>query len=198
MTKNEPREKRISQIIDAAVHEFIEKGYHGASMQSIADRANLTKGGIYYYFSSKDEIMLSANDRYFEPVIVLMEKARNNQSPSKGLNKFIHDYLSHWTRHPRELVFTFLSLAKVLQDKKMWSPIEVYHEMMVSFYKDLLQKGVEAGELKKHDTNNRAIALFAALDGVTAYLVMCDSLIADKTARALQKVFVDEIVISAK
>jgi AcrR family transcriptional regulator len=198
MTKNEPKEKRINQIIDTAVQEFIEKGYEGASMQSIADRAGLTKGGIYYHFPSKDEIMLAANDRYFEPVVLLMQKAQGNQSPSKGLEEFIQAYLSHWAKHPRELVFTFLSLAKVLKVKEMWPSMETYREMMVSFYRDLLKAGVEAEELKEHDSGSRALAIFAALDGVTGYLVVCDSLKVEATAWAFIKTFIEDLKISAE
>ncbi len=43
-------------IEDAAIHLFLEQGYHATSMRQIADRAELALGGIYNHFSSKDEI----------------------------------------------------------------------------------------------------------------------------------------------
>ena len=44
------------KIIDQATREFSEYGYNGARMQRIADRANVNKAMIYYYFSSKDQL----------------------------------------------------------------------------------------------------------------------------------------------
>lgn len=49
-------------IEDAAIHLFLEQGYHATSMRQIADRSNLALGGIYNHFSSKDEI--------FEAIII--------------------------------------------------------------------------------------------------------------------------------
>ena len=51
MAKNEPKEVRVNEIIQAAIEEFIEKGYDGASMDQIAKRAGVSKGGVYYHFS---------------------------------------------------------------------------------------------------------------------------------------------------
>ena len=49
---------RINTIIEAAINEFVEKDYENTSMESIAMRAGLTKGGLYYHFKSKDDIKL--------------------------------------------------------------------------------------------------------------------------------------------
>lgn len=43
-------------IENAAIHLFLEQGYHATSMRQIADHAELALGGIYNHFSSKDEI----------------------------------------------------------------------------------------------------------------------------------------------
>ena len=85
MTENQPKEKRLKQIIDNAVLEFIEKGYEGASMDSIAKRAELSKGGLYHHFNSKDEILIEANNRFMKPILKLMETCRLNPSPTEGL-----------------------------------------------------------------------------------------------------------------
>ena len=44
------------KIIDAAETVFHEKGYDGARMQEIADKANINKGLLHYYFKSKDAL----------------------------------------------------------------------------------------------------------------------------------------------
>ena len=49
-------EQTRTGIIEAAYSVFLEKGYHGASMRQIAERANVALGGIYNHFASKEEI----------------------------------------------------------------------------------------------------------------------------------------------
>lgn len=46
-------------ILEAAKQEFLDKGYKGASMRSIAKKANMTVGNLYRYFKNKEEINLT-------------------------------------------------------------------------------------------------------------------------------------------
>jgi AcrR family transcriptional regulator len=53
----EIREERKQQILDAALHVFAEDSYHGSSIAAVAKRAEVSKGLIYNYFESKEEIL---------------------------------------------------------------------------------------------------------------------------------------------
>ena len=49
--------KRTSDaILEAAINVFVEKGYSGARMQEIADKANVNKALLHYYYKSKDKL----------------------------------------------------------------------------------------------------------------------------------------------
>ena len=48
-----------TNIIMAAMTLFSEKGVHATSMQEIADQSKVSKGTIYTYFSSKEDLLLS-------------------------------------------------------------------------------------------------------------------------------------------
>jgi TetR/AcrR family transcriptional regulator, cholesterol catabolism regulator len=48
---------RRREILTAAGETFYEKGYHAASMQDIADKVGILKPGLYYYVSSKEELL---------------------------------------------------------------------------------------------------------------------------------------------
>ena len=66
------KERRISpevaanytRVLDVAARVFEEKGYHAATMQDIADEADLTKGGLYHYLTGKAETLFAINERY--------------------------------------------------------------------------------------------------------------------------------------
>ena len=49
---------REKSIRAAALRIFRQKGYHAASMQNIADAVGLYKGSLYYYVSSKEELLV--------------------------------------------------------------------------------------------------------------------------------------------
>lgn len=54
-TKNPEQTKE--RIVDASIKLFIEKGYEQTTIQDILDALNLSKGGLYHHFKSKEEIL---------------------------------------------------------------------------------------------------------------------------------------------
>jgi AcrR family transcriptional regulator len=50
-----PRQLREQQMLDAAARVFSERGFHGASMDEIAERAGVSKPLLYLYLGSKEE-----------------------------------------------------------------------------------------------------------------------------------------------
>lgn len=64
--RNGTREKRELQrktVLDAAAKLFSERGFGGTSLGDIAKALNISRPALYYYFSSKDEILSSLVDR---------------------------------------------------------------------------------------------------------------------------------------
>ena len=189
MTKKKPREIRMNDVINAAVAEFIDKGYEGTSMESIARRAGLTKGGLYHHFKSKDEILYAANEHFMTPVYRMLEEAEAASSPAAGLTAFFHAYLQHWEQRPRELVFVALTLAKTLQDSSWWPMMSKYSQEMTAFYRRLLEKAAALGEIAQGDAEAQATALLGGVDGLAAYVLMDDSLTPDEAAARLGRAF---------
>ncbi|MFO7820000.1 MAG: TetR/AcrR family transcriptional regulator [Halanaerobacter sp.] len=53
------------KILDVALQLFIRNGYRGTALNQIAEEAGLTKGGVYHYFASKDDLYHQAVRRFF-------------------------------------------------------------------------------------------------------------------------------------
>jgi AcrR family transcriptional regulator len=83
----EIREERRHQILEAALHVFAEDSYHGSSIAAVAKRAKVSKGLIYNYFKSKEEILLTLISDLFDEAMELMDV-----DPEVPLtrDKFIH------------------------------------------------------------------------------------------------------------
>ncbi len=53
------KERRRQDIISAAEKVFFQKGYEEATMDDVAEKAELSKGTLYLYFKSKQEVLLA-------------------------------------------------------------------------------------------------------------------------------------------
>ena len=65
MKENKNRDTK-QVIFDAAAETFAQKGYHGASMKDIAQKANIRPSSIYNHYASKELIMESLLDYYLK------------------------------------------------------------------------------------------------------------------------------------
>ncbi len=66
MSRAESKEATRSDLLDAARRVFVERGYHGASLDLVARDAGYTKGAVYSAFGSKGRMFLAVYEREVE------------------------------------------------------------------------------------------------------------------------------------
>lgn len=188
MTAKRPKEERIDSILKAAVEEFVEKGYEGASVDAIARRAGVSKGGFYHHFPNKEVLLMEANKKLSEPFYEMAEQAFASDSPIEGLRQYMRDYMTYWVNRPKELSFFFLSLAKALETPVLMDYYKEYVIETTAFFTGMFVKAMEAGELKTDDPEAHGISLMGALDGVMSYAIINPQLGIDTLVKRIEKV----------
>jgi TetR/AcrR family transcriptional regulator len=83
------REEVFVKILEAAETEFGLKGYNGASLQHIAERAGLPKPNIIYYFQSKANLYKQVLDQTLTGWNDLFDRATLDDDPAYVLDSFI-------------------------------------------------------------------------------------------------------------
>lgn len=73
MSRNKYPEITQKRILDTAMKLFMLKGYDSTTIQDIMNELNISKGGIYHHFSSKEEIMEAVSKMMFEQGIAYIE-----------------------------------------------------------------------------------------------------------------------------
>src|ERR1700675_1629960 len=83
------KQARPSEILDAALKVFAEKGYAGARMDDIAKRAGVTKGTIYLYFENKEAVFKTlVRDTIGATLAGVTANTRDFQGSAKDLLRF--------------------------------------------------------------------------------------------------------------
>ena len=105
------KEARPAEVLDAALAEFFEKGFESARLEDIATRAGVSKGTIYLYFSSKEEIFDALVKGIPQANIEMLEVAAKDDSVPAPLmlrrflqlaGGFLHD--ERMMKFPRLLI----------------------------------------------------------------------------------------------
>ncbi len=171
----------VSKIVDSAVSLFNIYGYAGTSISSVAKKAEVAKGSLYYYFENKDELYLYCSRMCIEKYMSYLDEHIQNptcelQAIAENIKiriQFFETYPEYRTlfnyiisRKPNhlseELIEIRLKLAEsnIQQLKKITSSMEfgkgVTEKDIVAFI-NLLQNNVsfllqdDLGEEKKQE-----------------------------------------------
>ena len=87
---------RPTEILDAALKVFAEKGYAGARMEDIAARAGVTKGTIYLYFENKEAVFKTlVRESIGTTLSEVTANVREYQGSAKDLLRFALTAMAH-------------------------------------------------------------------------------------------------------
>ncbi len=99
MTEQEKNTEEI--IFDAAEVVFIEKGFDGARMQEIAEKAGINKALLHYYYRTKEKLFKAIFERVFSLFIPKILAFMESDIPLfEKIELFVHSYLDFILRNP--------------------------------------------------------------------------------------------------
>lgn len=196
MTTKESREKRIEDIKNAAMEVFLEKGYENATMENIAKKTGMSKGGLYHYFKSKDTILIFVNEKISTNIEKIMYKAMEMPSVKEGILFYIENYLKYWLEHPKETSFLFLSITKMMDNHELLDYYKQFTGDYMNYFQQAFEMGVQSGEFIQHNVKTSAITLVAALDGIISYMILDNGLKLDEVVKHFENKFITPVVIN--
>jgi TetR/AcrR family transcriptional regulator len=163
---NLPEEKK-ERILTVASEEFSQKGYAGASINSIVGRLGIAKGSLFQYFGTKDGLFRFVFSRALERVKNNLRNVRDN-SRRKDLSSRLNETLlaGAWfiRRHPLlyRLYLQLLTDDTIPFRNDMLLALRQYS---LEFIRSLLEEARDRGELADHvDLNRAAFMLDAVMD----------------------------------
>lgn len=164
--KNDVSEERKSQILNAAMETFSELGFHKARMSDIAETSGLSKGSLYWYFDSKDSIILNLLEKIFEPELKdLRALLTDNRSAEDRLEIYVDrvsiDMVTMVKWIP--LIHDFIALA--FRKEQVRKAISRYYQRHLEILLSLIQQGIDAGEFQAENAMEASIAIGSIMEG---------------------------------
>jgi AcrR family transcriptional regulator len=98
-TPERRRQRTRDALLDAALTVFARRGFHGASLDEIAETAGYTRGAIYKHFADKEELLLAACERLNDRVIADFAAIPNADVPLDKYGKADVEVVAEQWRH---------------------------------------------------------------------------------------------------
>lgn len=158
---------RRNQILATAAMVFARHGFNQARMDDIVKESGLSKGAIYWYFKSKDEIIIELVRRFFDRELHEWQALVTSDAPVCERLLHASRLLADELQHNRDLVplmYEFYALAPRQEAVRqvLQSYIHSYRNILIA----LLQQGIERGEIRPVDPAEAATALTALYEGL--------------------------------
>jgi AcrR family transcriptional regulator len=162
----EYKEEAKSRILDAANKVFTEKGYHEATMDDIAKRLGVSKGAIYLYFSSKEDLfeaMCKTAPQAFKEI--LYSSFGDESNPVQSATQFFDKMLKLSASNPG-LSFEILSEASRNPSLKriLKRNHAEYEEVLTNFLAEGRKRRIVGDNLDLRPLANSLIALWNGLE----------------------------------
>ena len=99
------RKRRNREVVDAAAKVFLARGYADASVQDVADELGILKGSLYYYISTKEDLLFWLLEEVHEDVHRILEEveALDGLDPLARLHEYVR----------RQVEYNASNLAKI-------------------------------------------------------------------------------------
>lgn len=90
-----------STIMDAALEFFSLYGIHGTSLDQVAERADVSKTNLLYYFPSKEELYVAVLKGILDVWLAPLKALRADQEPLQAIREYIRLKLEVSRHHPQ-------------------------------------------------------------------------------------------------
>lgn len=160
-SQNEKIRTETSKIIlDSSLKLFSKKGFDHTSIDDIAKSAKISKGLVYHYFKSKDQILYTLMKSSFDDMMNMEFVIPENAPPSELLDAWISQAFKQIQLQPDYLRLLFSILFQSSIQKKTSAIVQQFKEIAV---KQLEQLFIRLGS---SSPRTDSLILGCLLDGI--------------------------------
>jgi len=175
---------RRREILDAAEKVFDASGYASTTMADVAAAAGVSKGTMYNYFQSKRELFLEVFSEVFEVQQVrLTELIAAVPTAVEKLAAIMEYWAEQFERHQRlgGLILEFwATAAREKSDGEIASWFSQRYAQWRRIIAEIIDGGVQAGEIRPQDSSIAATLLLAFVDGIAVQSILDTGLDVDE------------------
>lgn len=189
--KNAAHDEKRLEIISACADLFDKVGYHGMSMQMLANEVGLGKPTLYHYFVSKADILFEMHQMHIDALIdSLQAEAAKSTDPGVLLTQACADTLREIAQHP--------GYVRAFMDH--YGDLEGEHRIQIrnrrreyfSGILSIITDGMASGKFRKCDAEVSALAFLGMCNWAYKwYPPMADKTPPEKMAKQLCQVFLE-------
>jgi AcrR family transcriptional regulator len=168
MARPDVSAERKTQILDTAAVVFAQHGFHQARIDDIVKASGLSKGAIYWYFKSKDDIIFALVQRVFDQEMHALHALLDQPGTVRErLMSYIEHVVptAHALAESGTVPLFYECYVLAMRQEEVRAAIRGYLDMTCATLVPLIEQGIASGEFRLHDAYTSALAFTAQIEG---------------------------------
>lgn len=181
------------KIKEQSIHLFERKGFSETSIQDIVEALNVTKGTFYYYYSSKEQLLMDIHKEYIDDLLQRQKKIMDSgESQKNKLKDIIHLLISDIARNGDSGKVFFREMRHLTQDNA--ADIKRRREQFRLNIEEIIRYGAGNGEFRKQlRPDMTALAVLGITNWTYQWFNSNGELAADELAELYSSIVLDGI-----
>ncbi|RPF74390.1 MAG: TetR/AcrR family transcriptional regulator [Rickettsiales bacterium TMED289] len=160
------QEDKKNAILMAAVKVLTTKGYYSSTMDDIVDEAEISKGAIYHYFSSKKDVYLAVIEMWENQTQEMLAPVAVAKSSKEGIRDLFKLFVKQL-----EIDGSFFNCLPTLwaiarHDNDFKKSMQRVYNRFQKFIELIILKGIENKEFVKLDPKIASLSLILNIEGI--------------------------------
>ena len=151
---------RREEILDAALEEFAEHGYHGASTEGIARRAGISQPYVFRLFGTKQELFKLVVARCFREALEMFQRAAEGKRGSEALEAMGTAYVERLLGDRKRLLLQMQAYA-ACDDPEICTVVRAGYGDLVAYVERV--SGLEAKAVSAFFAQGMLLNVFASM-----------------------------------
>jgi AcrR family transcriptional regulator len=158
-----PRVPKWDRVLTSAARLFAEDGFAATSVRAVAERARLTKAGLYYHIREKEDLLFRICEQSMTEILDRARAAlKRTEDPAAQVSALIRNHAEFFFRHPHNLTVLNRDMGALSGQQR--EAIRTLEMAYLDLIRDTVRRGQARQRFRHLDPTVTAFALLGVLN----------------------------------
>jgi TetR/AcrR family transcriptional regulator, fatty acid metabolism regulator protein len=165
---NDRKEQKINEILKNSLRVLAKNGYENTTIANIANKSNVSRGILHYYFSDKEDLVSKVLAFSSENIIQATIRGIKGKTPEEIVDNIIKDSIQSFRDNPDFYAFLFEMWCASRRSEKIKQELVTCSVKVTKSIKKVLDEAIQNGVLKINTKNTEEMSkvLLALFNGI--------------------------------
>ena len=192
-----PREPKWDRVLSSAARLFAEDGFAATSVRAVAERARLTKAGLYYHIKEKEDLLFRICEQSIQDILDGARAGlKRHGEPAQRLAAILRNHAEFFFAHPYNLTVLNRDMGALTGAQR--EAVRALEMEYLELIREVFRHGQRLGQFRKIDPTVAAFGLLGVLNTLDRWYDAEGPVKAESLVEQLETLLMRGFVVAAE